>query len=320
MSELPKRRLGRSDMWITPVGVGTAPLASTPDWWVYWGPQDEAESIRAIQAALDVGINWIDTAPFYGWGRAEEIIGKAIRGRREQVYLFTKCGTLPDGLGGSYEDLRPETIRTEVENSLRRLGVDVIDLLQFHDPDPETPIESSWETVQALIAEGKVRYAGLSNHPPELVSRAGRIGMVTAVQHQYNLLRPQAEREILPLARRNQIGFLAWGPLAAGFLVDDFDLARLDPDDFRHQHPFGQETAYSKIRESVAALTAVAQAHGRTMVELAVAWILRQPAVSGAIVGIRNEAEAAALPAALDWTLSHEDEMAVEAALAAWRR
>ena len=188
MTTLPTRQLGRSDMHLTPVGIGTAPLASTRNWWVYWGTQEEEQSLRTIRTALNQGVNWIDTAPFYGWGRGEELVGKAIKGRREQVYIFTKCGTMPDGKGGSYEDLRPETIRREVENSLRRLDIDRIDLLQFHDPDPETPIEVSWEAVQRLIAAGKVRCAGLSNHPPALVERAQIVGPVTSLQHQYSLL------------------------------------------------------------------------------------------------------------------------------------
>src|SRR6266446_8149403 len=132
---LATRRLGQSELEITSVGIGTAPIGSTPRWKIYWGPQSESEAIRAIDAALDLGVNWIDTAPFYGWGQAEQIVGKALRGKRDSVYIFTKCGTIPDGQGGSREDLTPANIRSEVEASLRRLHTDFIDLYQFHDPD-----------------------------------------------------------------------------------------------------------------------------------------------------------------------------------------
>src|SRR5438477_9975082 len=145
------RRLGQSDLNITKVGIGTAPIGSTPEWSVNWGPQDESEAVWAIEVAIDLGVNWIDTAPFYGWGRAEEIVGKALRGKRDRVYIFTKCGTLPDGQGGWRDDLSPASIRREVEASLRRLHTDYIDLYQFHDPDPRTPIEESWEAMQLLI-------------------------------------------------------------------------------------------------------------------------------------------------------------------------
>src|SRR5437867_11786718 len=134
MNGLEKVRLGKSNLDITRVGIGTAPIGSSPNWHVYWGPQDEQTAIKAIRKALDIGVNWIDTAPFYGWGRAEEIVGKAIQGRRDDVYIFTKCGTVPDGRGGSVEDLSPENITRELDASLIRLGTDYVDLLQFHDP------------------------------------------------------------------------------------------------------------------------------------------------------------------------------------------
>ena len=223
---------------------------------------------------------------------------------------------MPDGKGGSYEDLRPETIRREVENSLRRLDIDRIDLLQFHDPDPETPIEVSWEAVQRLIAAGKVRCAGLSNHPPALVERAQLIGPVTSLQHQYSLLRPEVERDILPLAAQNQFGFLAWSPLASGFLLESFDLAHLDPADFRHKHPFGQEPLYGKIRRAVKVIGAIAHSHGRTMVDLAISWILRRPEVTGAIIGVRRPEEARQMTGGLDWQLTEEELAAIDHALA----
>ncbi len=227
-------------MQITPVGIGTAPIGSGRDWPVWWGPQDEAESIRTIHTALDLGVNWIDTAPFYGWGRAEEIVGRALQGRGDDVLVFTKCGTLPDAERGDRMDLQPATIRAEVEASLRRLRRDRLDLLQLHDVDRNTPIEESWAEVQRLIEEGKVRHGGISNHPGADVERALAVGPVTALQYQYSLLHREPETEILPLAVRHGIGFLAWSPLAAGFLADGFDPDTLDPDDFRRTHPFAR--------------------------------------------------------------------------------
>lgn len=313
------RRLGQSEMQITPVGIGTAPIGSTPSWRVNWGPQDEGEAIRAIQAAIDLGVNWVDTAPFYGWGRAEQLVGAALRGRRDQVYIFTKVGTLPDGQGGWREDLSAASIRREVESSLRNLQTDYIDLYQFHDPDPATPIEESWATLQALIQEGKVRYGGLSNHPVELIARAAAVGSVTSNQHEYNLLERAIERDVLPYSAAHGIGVLCWSPLASGFLTDTFALDLLDPGDFRRTHRYAQEPALTRLRKTREALMAVAQgAGGKTLTNLAIAWVLRQPAVTGAIIGIRNEREAQEMTQFLDWRLTDQEITEVERALALW--
>jgi aryl-alcohol dehydrogenase-like predicted oxidoreductase len=312
------RTLGQSTMAITPVGIGTAPIGSTPEWWVNWGPQDEGEAIRAIQTAVDLGVNWVDTAPFYGWGRAERIVGEALRGRREQVCVFTKVGTLPDGQGGSREDLSPASIRSEVESSLRNLRTDHIDLYQFHDPDPTTPIEESWATMQALIQQGKVRFGGLSNHPVDLIERARAVGPVTAIQHQYNLLERAIERDVLPYSQAHGIGVLCWSPLASGFLTDGFALEALAPEDFRRRHRYAQEPAATRLRQVRAALAEVAREAGRTLTELAIAWVLRHPAVTGAIIGIRNEREAQAMTRLPGWQLTEQQIAAVERALAEW--
>ncbi len=223
---LATRRLGSSDLEITRVGIGTAPIGSTPSWGIYWGPQNESQAIRAIEVALELGVNWIDTAPFYGWGRAEQIVGKALRGKRDSVYIFTKCGTLRDEQGGWREDLTPASIRREVEASLRNLQTDHIDLYQFHELDPHTPIEESWAAMQTLIQEGKVRCGGLSNHTPDLMERAMTIAPITSNQDQYSMLHRAIERDVLPYSQQHNIGVLAWSPLASGFLTDGFDLPR----------------------------------------------------------------------------------------------
>jgi aryl-alcohol dehydrogenase-like predicted oxidoreductase len=280
-------------MEITPVGVGSAPIGSGRDWPVWWGPQDEAESIRTIHTALDLGVNWVDTAPFYGWGRAEEIVGRALRDR-DDVLLFTKCGTLPDAERGDRMDLSPAVIRADVEASLRRLKRERVDLLQLHDVDRATPIEDSWGEVQRLIAEGKVRHGGISNHPAADVERALEVGPVGALQYQYSLLHRETEAEILPLAAERGIGLLAWSPLASGFLADGFDLGALVPDDFRHNHPFAQLDLGALRRR----LAEIGARHGRTAAQVAIAWVLRHEGVA-AIVGVRTPAEAQELPGAL---------------------
>src|SRR3954451_23202294 len=282
-----------ADMQIMPVGVGTAPIGSGRDWPVWWGPQDETESIRAIHAALGLGVNWVDTAPFYGWGRAEEIVGRALHGR-DDVLVFTKCGTFPDEQHGSRMDLRPQAIRADVEASLRRLQRDRVDLLQLHDVDGATAIEDSWGELQRLVDEGKVRHGGISNHPVADIERALAVGPVGALQYQYSLLHRDPERDVLPLAASRRIGLLAWSPLASGFLAEGFELTRLVPDDFRHAHLFAQ-LDLSGLR---AALAETARRHGRSAAQVAIAWTLAREGVAGAIVGVRTPQEAAELPGA----------------------
>jgi aryl-alcohol dehydrogenase-like predicted oxidoreductase len=293
-----------ADMEITSVGVGTAPIGSGRDWPVWWGPQDETESVRTIHTALDLGVNWIDTAPFYGWGRAEEIVGRALRGR-DEVLVFTKCGTLPDRM-----DLSPQAIRADVEASLRRLQRDQIDLLQLHDVDRATPIEDSWTEVRRLIEEGKVRHGGISNHPAADVERALAVGPVGALQYQYSLLHRDPERDILPLSLDRKIGLLAWSPLASGFLGEGFDLARLVPDDFRHDHPF----ARLDLAELRATLAELGRRHGRSAAQVALAWTLHHDGVAGAIVGVRSRGEAEELPGAADLRLEPAELESLQAA------
>src|SRR6266568_1705795 len=237
-------------------------------------------------------VNWIDTTPFYGWGKAEEIVGKAVKDRREEVYIFTKCGTIPDGKGGSTENLKPDTIEREVEASLGRLQTDYIDLLQFHDADPTTPVEDSWRALQELIRVGKVRYGGLSNHTVDLIERAMKVGPVTSNQVQYNPLQRKIEKDILPFSQRNSIGVLGWGSLAEGFLTDNFSVGKLDPKDFRRNHWYAQPENQAKVARVRETLARIARAHNRQMVDVVVAWELTHPALTGAIIGIRSEKEA----------------------------
>jgi aryl-alcohol dehydrogenase-like predicted oxidoreductase len=307
------RPLSGTDMRITPVGVGTAPIGSGRDWPAWWGPQDERESVRTIHAALELGVNWIDTAPFYGWGRAEEIVGQALHEHpgSDDTLVFTKCGTLPDEERGDRMDLRPETIRADLEASLRRLQRDRVDLLQLHDVDRNTPIEDSWGEVLRLIDEGKVRYGGISNHPAADIERALELGPVGALQYQYSLLHRNAETEILPLAAQRGLGVLAWSPLGAGFLAARFDLGALEPDDFRRTHPFA-ELELEPLR---ATLKRIGERTARTAAQVALAWVLHGQAVAGAIVGVRRVQEAEELPGAATLRLEPADLEEIEAAL-----
>jgi len=278
-----RRRLGASDLEITPVGVGTAPISSLPGvWWVNWGPQDEDDSARAIHAALDGGVNWVDTAPFYGWGHGEGVVGRALRGR-DDVLVFTKCGTKRRPDGDDHMDLSPAAIREDVEGSLRRLGRERLDLLQLHDRDPSVPIEESWGAVLELVAEGKVRHGGISNHRPEEVDRALAVGPVAAIQVEYSAAARRVEEAVLPHALERGLGVIVWAPLASGFLTDGFSVDALAPDDFRRTHPFAGRD-FAELHDEL-------RARGGTVVEGAVRFVLDHPAVTGAIVGARNERE-----------------------------
>jgi len=283
-----RRRLGANGPEISVLGIGTAPIGSGPDW-IDWGSQDEAAATAAIHAALDAGSNWIDTAPFYGWGRAEEIVARALAGRRDDVLLFTKCGTMPAPDARSRMDNRPEAIRADLEASLRRLGIDCVDLLQIHDVDPETPIEDSWGEIQRLIEEGKVRWGGLSNHTVDLVARAHALAPVTSCQEQFSLLAEPDDPGVPGFVRAEGIGLLCWAPLASGFLTDDFSVDALEPDDFRRHSRLaarGEEIEQHRV---------AARAQGRTLRRHAIAWVLDQPGVTAAIVGVRNAREGAEL-------------------------
>jgi aryl-alcohol dehydrogenase-like predicted oxidoreductase len=282
---MERRCFGPTDLEISPLGIGTAPIGSRPgEWGVNWGPQADGDSLRVIHAAVESGANWVDTAPFYGWGHAEEIAGRALAGR-DDVLVFTKCGTWRRDDGGDYMDLRPDAIRRDCEGSLRRLQRERIDLLQFHDPDPDVPIEESWGVLQELVAEGKVRYGGLSNHPPELVERALAVGPVAALQFQYSALARAHEESLLPFAQAHGLGVIVWAPLASGFLTEGFSLDELAPDDFRRTHEFAARDL-TPLREELRARGAGSITRG------ALAFVLAHPAVTGAIVGVRNEREA----------------------------
>lgn len=282
---MERRRLGPSELEISRVGVGTAPIGSRPgEWWVDWGPQDDDDSMRAIHAAVDGGVNWVDTAPFYGWGHAEEVVGRALAGR-DDVLVFTKCGTWRRENGDDFMDLSPSAIRRDCDESLRRLGRDRVDLLQFHDVDRNVPIEESWGALQELVSEGKVRHGGLSNHPAELVERALAVGPVTSLQFQYSAVVRDHEEQLLPFAQRHGLGVVVWAPLASGFLTDEFSVDDLSESDFRRTHPFSR-LDFAGVRQELKVRG------GGRITRGALEFVLAHPAVTGAIVGIRDEREA----------------------------
>lgn len=304
------RKLGYTDLHLTTVGLGTWAIGGGG--WAYgWGPQDDADSIRTIQRALDLGINWIDTAAVYGLGHSEEIVGKAIRGRRDQVIIATKCGLVWDeGSTTPYGRLKAWSVRQEVEASLRRLGVDVIDLYQIHWPNPDEDIEEAWATIADLIREGKIRYAGVSNFSVEQMKRIQPIHPIASLQPPYNMLRRDIEAEILPFCAANNIGVIVYSPMASGVLTEKFSrewAASLPEDDWRKKYSGHlREPELSADLMLVEGLKAIAARYGRTVSQLAIAWTLRRPEVTAAIVGARRPEQIEQTAPAADWTLPPE--------------
>jgi len=274
------------------VGLGTAPLGSGPGWQINWGRTDPAEAKAVVQAAVGAGVGWIDTAPFYGWGRAETLVGDALRGLDSRPVLLTKCGAVLRS-GGVGQDHSATAIRADLDASLTRLGCTTIDVLQLHDPDPAIPIEAAWETVCGLIADGKVSAGGLSNHPLALMDRAKTVGPVSVVQHQYSLLHRAPELDgVLDWCANNGALFLAWSPLASGFLADGFELAALEPGDFRRRKLFADPSRLD-LGQMRRDLRALADQASLSMTALAIGWVLAKGA--RAIIGARTLAEAEAI-------------------------
>jgi len=284
------RNLGWTGEPLTVIGLGTWAMGGG-DWSYGWGPQDDQESIRTIERALDLGINWIDTAPVYGLGHAEEIVGRAIQGKRDQVFLATKCGLVWDDQKRITGNLSRESIRKEVEASLKRLRTDVIDLYQIHWPNPEAQIEEAWEAMSRLVEEGKVRYIGVSNFSVAQMDRVREIHPIASLQPPYHLFDRGIEREILPYCARHQIGVIVYSPLASGLLTGKYDRQRiqnLPANDWRRRSPLFTEPAVTVNLWAVDALKEVASDLGVTLAQLAIAWTLRRSEVTAAIVGARK--------------------------------
>jgi aryl-alcohol dehydrogenase-like predicted oxidoreductase len=246
------------------------------------------------------------------------LLEKRLRDNETKSTYSQKCGTLPNGKGGWVEKLKPESMRMELEESLHRLQTDYVDLYQFHDPDPRTPIEESWTEMQSLIDEGKVRYGGLPNHPTSLIERALKVGTVVSSQNQYNPLQRRGEKEIFPFCLDHEIGVIGWGSLSEGVLADSFDIDRLDPKDFRRHQPYAQPENQAKLRKIREAFGQIAKTHDVKMVDAVIAWELMQPALTGAIIGVRNEEEAREMIGGTDWKLTSDELSLIGDALAIW--
>lgn len=311
---LNKKKLGNSDLQITSLGVGAWAIGGG-GWAFAWGPQDDTESIRAIRAALDAGINWIDTAAVYGLGHSEEIVAKALEGISQKPYVFTKCERRWDENRTIYKSLKRDSIREECENSLRRLKVDVIDLYQIHWPEPDEDIEEGWETMAKLKEEGKVRWIGVSNFNVNQLKRAQAIAPITSLQPPYSLISPEIEEEILPYCLEQNIGTIVYSPMKSGLLTGKMTrerIATMPDDDFRKRTPHFQEPKLTHNLALVELLREIGNRHGRTPGEVAIAWTLRHPAVTAAIVGLRSDKQLEGVIGAAEFRLSSEEISEIE--------
>jgi aryl-alcohol dehydrogenase-like predicted oxidoreductase len=283
------RQLGNSDLFITPLGVGAWAMGGG-GWQFAWGPQDDHDSIAAIRAALEVGINWIDTAAVYGLGHSEEVVARALEGVSPKPYIFTKCSRNWDEKREIFSCLKQDAIRKECENSLRRLKVEVIDLYQIHWPDPEEDVAEAWEALLRLKEEGKIRWMGVSNFSVALMKRISEISPITSLQPPYSILSPEIEEEILPFAAAHNIGIIVYSPMKSGLLTGKMTrerIAAMPPDDFRPRTPNFREPKLTRNLALVELLREMGRRHGRTPGEVAIAWTLRRAEVTAAIVGLR---------------------------------
>ena len=299
------RQLGNSDLHITPIGIGAWAIGGG-GWSGSMGPQDDKDSIPAIHAALDCGLNWLDTAALYGLGHSEEMVARALHGRTPRPYVFTKCGRVWDKNGIIGACLKAESIRRECEDSLRRLRTDVIDLYQIHWPEPDEGIEEGWEELGRLQKAGKVRYIGVSNFSVRQMKRAQSIAPITSLQPPYSIVTRKIEDAILPHALANGIGVIVYSPMSAGLLTGAMTrerVANLTAEDWRKNLPNFQEPLLSRNLKLVEHLRGIGNRHGRTPGEVAIAWTLCNPAVTGAIVGFRNAKQVSGIVGAMSFRL-----------------
>lgn len=309
---MQKRKLGNSDLDITTVGFGAWAIGGG-NWKFGWGHQDDDHSVRVIHEAVAHGVNWIDTAPVYGHGHSEEVVGRALAGIApdQRPMVFTKCGHPWDANGDLHYSLKAADLRKECEDSLRRLKVDVIDLYQFHWPQPDEQIEEGWQTMQELKAEGKVRWVGVCNCSVDQMKRMMSIAPVTSHQMHYSLLRPNVERDELPFCEENGVGVLAYSPMGSGLLTGTVTrefVANLPDIDWRKKgHPHYQEPLLTRNLNLVELLRKIGTRYGKIAGATAVAWVLRQPGVTGAIIGAREPGQFHEPAAAADWRLTQAE-------------
>jgi aryl-alcohol dehydrogenase-like predicted oxidoreductase len=300
------KQLGNSDLSLTPLGIGAWAMGGG-GWAFAWGHQEDADSIAAIREALDRGLNWIDTAAVYGLGHSEEVVAKALEGVTNKPYVFTKCERIWNAERQIQKSLKRESILREVEDSLRRLKVDVIDLYQIHWPEPDEDIEEGWTTMAELKEQGKVRHIGVSNFNVAQMKRAQKIAPITSLQPPYSLVSPEVGEEILPFCLEQNIGVIVYAPMKSGLLTGAMTrerFANLPDDDFRKRALSFQEPHFSKNLALVEVLRKIGDQHGRTPGEVAIAWTLKNPAVTAAIVGMRNAAQVDGVIGATTFRLS----------------
>jgi len=314
---MQERTLGRTDMALTTVGLGTWAMGGP--WQFGWGPQDDDEAVAAVVAALDQGINWIDTAPAYGLGHSEELVGQALKQTKHKPYIATKCGLLWNDKKEKLSCLEPASIRRECHASLERLGIETIYLYQMHWPDPDAEIEGAWEEMARLVEEGKVRHIGVSNYSVEQLERIGKIHPVASLQPPYSMLHREVEGELLAYCAQHELGVIVYSPMQRGLLTGKFNskrLAALAPDDHRKRHRDFQEPQFAATLEMVEQLKTIAQRSGRTCAQLAISWVLRRSEVTAAIVGARRPEQITETVQAGDWNLSDDDIAEIERLLA----
>jgi len=297
-------------MEITRIGFGSWAIGGG-GWRAAWGPQDDDEAVGAIRRAVELGMNWIDTAAVYGLGHSEELVARALKGVSERPYVFTKCSQVWDESGNISNNLKRDSVKRECEESLSRLQVEAIDLYQIHWPRPDEDIEEGWEAMAELKEEGKVRHIGVSNFDVEQMERVREIAPVEILQPPYNMLKRGIEDEILPYCQENDIGVIAYSPMRSGLLTGKMSperVANLPADDWRRNSSDFQEPRLSRNLELVSLLEEIGVEHGRSPGEVAIAWTLRHQAVTAAIVGGRSPDQVDGIIGAAELRLS-EDEL-----------
>jgi aryl-alcohol dehydrogenase-like predicted oxidoreductase len=311
------KQLGNSNLNITPVGFGAWAIGGG-GWAFAWGAQNDEDSIAAIHRALELGVNWIDTAAVYGLGHSEEVVARALKSwSGPKPYIFTKCGLRWDASGNEQKILNAASLREEVEDSLRRLAMEVIDLYQIHwPPEPDSPmLEEAWSTMADLKREGKVRWIGVSNFSVKQMRRAKAIAPITSLQPPYSLINRGVEEDILPYCLREGIGVIVYSPMASGLLTGAMTrerVAKLPHDDWRRGDAEFNEPRLSRNLQLVERLREVAKRHSRSPGEVAIAWTLRNPAVTAAIVGARSARQAEGVMRAAELRLSDKEVSEIE--------
>ena len=310
-------QLGTSDMWLTPIGFGAWAVGGG-NWAMSWGPQDDNDSIAAIHKAIDLGVNWIDTAAIYGLGHSEEVVGKAVKGSHVKPFIFTKSGMVWNEKREIKRTLLE--IRHEVEDSLRRLQVERIDLYQIHWPVEDKDIEEGWSTMAALKREGKVRHIGVSNFSVAQMERCRGIAPITSLQPPYSMVNRAAEAEILPYCLDHRIGVINYAPMHSGLLTGAMSkerFANLPPEDFRRNAKNYQEPLFSRNLAVADFLKQIGARHGVSAGVIAIAWTLANPAITAAIVGGRSPEQVEGVWPAAKFRLSKDEMQEIETFLAA---